>query len=62
LTGVFKWDERGVDILGKISGGAGLPFGLPLDKRRMKYFNYTVSDRDQCLSLPLCHRRRRHQS
>ncbi|GFZ42489.1 hypothetical protein JCM24511_00204 [Saitozyma sp. JCM 24511] len=41
LTGVFKWDERGVDILGKISGGAGLPFGLPLDKRRMKYFNYT---------------------
>ncbi|RSH94758.1 hypothetical protein EHS25_004564 [Saitozyma podzolica] len=41
LTGVFKWNERGVDILGKISGGAGLPFGLPLDKRRMKYFNYT---------------------
>jgi hypothetical protein len=44
---VFKWNERGVDILGKISGGAGLPFGLPLDKRRMKYFNYTVSNRYQ---------------
>ncbi|RXK40370.1 endoplasmic reticulum protein [Tremella mesenterica] len=42
LTGIFRWDEAGVDILGKVKGGGGMPFGWPLDKRRMKYFNYTL--------------------
>jgi hypothetical protein len=42
LTGIFRWDEKGVNVLGKISGGAGLPFGPPLESRQWKYFGSTV--------------------
>lgn len=43
LNGMFRWDLRGVEVLGRISGGTDFPFGWPLDRRRLKYFNYTVS-------------------
>lgn len=42
LTNVLKWDEKGVEVLGKIKGGSSLPFGWPIYKKTMKYFNYTV--------------------
>ncbi|KAE8539601.1 hypothetical protein D1P53_003535 [Cryptococcus gattii VGV] len=42
LTNVLKWDERGVEVLGKIKGGSSLPFGWPIYKKTMKYFNYTL--------------------
>lgn len=67
LAGRLRWDRLGVDILGQVSGGSAIPFGWPLDKRRLKYFSYTVSlsydsdsmaapKREQvliCSSLPL---------
>ena len=43
LTGVFRWDLKGVQVLGKVSTGKGIPFGIPLDKLQWKYFSYTVS-------------------
>lgn len=43
LSGVFRWDERGVEILGKIRDGSGFPLGLPITSRTMKYFGETVS-------------------
>ncbi|KIR25137.1 endoplasmic reticulum protein [Cryptococcus deuterogattii LA55] len=42
LTNVLKWDEKGVEVLGKIKGGSSLPFGWPIYKKTMKYFNYTL--------------------
>jgi hypothetical protein len=42
LTGALRLDERGVHVLGQISGGSGFPFGAPLQARQWKYFNYTV--------------------
>ncbi|KAL7424649.1 hypothetical protein Q5752_000333 [Cryptotrichosporon argae] len=42
LNAVFRWDLQGVEVLGEISGGKGLPFGLPLYHRTIKYFNYTL--------------------
>ncbi|GMK59887.1 hypothetical protein CspeluHIS016_0901040 [Cutaneotrichosporon spelunceum] len=41
LTSIFRWDHRGVDILGKIQTTTGSPFGLPLSSRTLKYFNAT---------------------
>lgn len=46
LTSVFRWDLKGLVVLGKVSGGKSLPFGMPLDKRQWKYFSYTVSQHD----------------
>lgn len=43
LAGQLRWDRHGIDILGEVSGGTTIPIGWPLDKRRMKYFSYTVS-------------------
>jgi hypothetical protein len=34
---------KGLVVLGKVSGGSIVPFGMPLDKRQWKYFSYTVS-------------------
>lgn len=43
MTRIFRWDEQGVEVLGKISGGGtGMPFGWPLTRGIMKYFNYTL--------------------
>jgi MFS superfamily sulfate permease-like transporter len=42
LCSTLRWDLQGVDILGKVEGGHGLPFGWPLGARAMKYFSYTV--------------------
>lgn len=44
LTNVLKWDDMGVEVLGKIKGGSNLPFGWPIYKKTMKYFNFTVSN------------------
>lgn len=44
LTNVLEWDEKGVEVLGKIKGGSSLPFGWPIYKKTMKYFNFTVSN------------------
>ncbi|WWC88093.1 uncharacterized protein L201_002997 [Kwoniella dendrophila CBS 6074] len=41
LSAVLKWEAIGIDILGQIKGEAALPFGWPLNKRALKYFNYT---------------------
>jgi MFS superfamily sulfate permease-like transporter len=43
VTGIFRLDERGVDILGKVKAGHGSPLGWPLTKRAIKYSDYTVS-------------------
>jgi len=43
VTGVFRLDERGVDILGKVKAGHGSPLGWPLSKRAIKYADSTVS-------------------
>jgi hypothetical protein len=43
LTSIFRWDLKGVDILGKVKTSTGMPFGLPLTSRPLKYFNQTVS-------------------
>lgn len=42
VTGIFRLDERGVDILGKVKAGHGSPLGWPLTKRAIKYSDYTV--------------------
>ncbi|WVW80234.1 hypothetical protein I302_102212 [Kwoniella bestiolae CBS 10118] len=42
LSAALDWDKRGIDILGQIKGDAAVPFGWPLNKRAMKYFNYTL--------------------
>lgn len=42
LTNVLEWDEKGVEVLGKIKGGSSLPFGWPIYKKTMKYFNFTL--------------------
>jgi high affinity sulfate transporter 1 len=41
LTSIFRWDLKGVDILGKVKTSTGMPFGLPLTSRPLKYFNQT---------------------
>ena len=43
LAGQLRWDQHGIDILGEVPGGTSIPFGWPLNHRRMKYFSYTVS-------------------
>ncbi|ORY29822.1 sulfate transporter family-domain-containing protein [Naematelia encephala] len=48
LTGTFRWDHLGVEVLGKISVGSGSPFGLPLDKLQLRYFNYTFPSAFVC--------------
>ncbi|WVQ78791.1 hypothetical protein IAT38_000882 [Cryptococcus sp. DSM 104549] len=42
LANVLNWDARGVEVLGKVKGGASLPFGLPINSRTLKYFNFTL--------------------
>ncbi|WVQ93512.1 hypothetical protein IAU59_000586 [Kwoniella sp. CBS 9459] len=42
LSGVLNWDDQGIDILGRIKTGTILPFGWPLNKRSLAYFNYTL--------------------
>lgn len=43
LTGVFRWDLKGLQVLGKVKTGKGtLPFGMPLNKVQWKYFSHTV--------------------
>lgn len=42
LTGIFRWDLKGLVVLGKVSSGVGIPFGMPLDKLQWKYFSHTV--------------------
>ncbi|KAK4689920.1 hypothetical protein P7C73_g207, partial [Tremellales sp. Uapishka_1] len=41
LNSVLRWDLQGVEVLGKLESGRGLPFGLPINSRTLKYFNYT---------------------
>lgn len=43
MTGYFRWDKQGVEVLGKVAAGEGMPFGWPVDKRRLKYLKATVS-------------------
>lgn len=42
LSSIFHWDNIGVEVLGKIKGGASFPIGLPIVPRTMKYFTQTV--------------------
>lgn len=40
---MFRLDERGVDILGKVKAGHGSPLGWPLTKKAIRYSDYTVN-------------------
>ncbi|WVR03746.1 hypothetical protein IAU60_000741 [Kwoniella sp. DSM 27419] len=42
LSALLDWEKLGIDTLGRIDSGAALPFGWPLNKTSLAYFNYTL--------------------
>lgn len=43
ITAMFRLDGHGVDVLGKLQGGIGLPFGMPFRTEYLRHFRRTVS-------------------